>query len=85
MRISTEEQVPGYWIAVDDDTYDGAPDSHSIVGHGSTEQEAIDDLILETEEREERYPEEPCEHGHMGCAFREGGRCTDEYPINDEE
>lgn len=34
------------WCAVDDDTYDGAPDSgtrHEI-GYGATEQEAIDDL-----------------------------------------
>lgn len=35
------------WRAVDDNTYDGAPDSGNRhqVGHGATEQEAIDDLL----------------------------------------
>lgn len=32
------------WSAVDDDTYDGAEDSHCPIGHGATEQEAINDL-----------------------------------------
>lgn len=34
------------WCAVDDDTYDGAPDSGNRhhVGYGATEQEAVDDL-----------------------------------------
>lgn len=37
------------WQAWDDDTYDGAPDSatRSQVGHGATEQEAIDSLLRE--------------------------------------
>ena len=33
------------WDAIDDDTYDGAEDSHCPVGRGATEQEAIDDLM----------------------------------------
>jgi hypothetical protein len=33
------------WSAIDDDTYDGADDSHCPIGRGATEQEAIDDLL----------------------------------------
>lgn len=33
------------WSAIDDDTYDGAEDSHCPIGRGRTEQEAIDDLL----------------------------------------
>lgn len=35
------------WSAVDDDTYDGAPDSptRGQIGHGATEAEAIADLL----------------------------------------
>lgn len=33
------------WSAIDDHTYDGAEDSHCPIGHGATEQEAIDDLL----------------------------------------
>lgn len=35
------------WSAVDDDTYDGAPDSarRNQVGHGATEEAAIADLM----------------------------------------
>lgn len=35
------------WSAVDDDTYDGAPDSstRNQIGHGATEAEAIAELI----------------------------------------
>ena len=32
------------WCAVDDDTYDGAPDSNCPVGYGATKEEAIEDL-----------------------------------------
>ncbi len=38
------------WSAIDDDTYDGAEDSHCPIGHGATEQEAIDDLMRQIEE-----------------------------------
>lgn len=38
------------WSAVDDDTYDGADDSHCPIGHGATEQEAIDDLMQQIED-----------------------------------
>ncbi len=40
------------WTAVDDDTYDGAPDSHCPIGYGATEQDAIDDLLIQIDERE---------------------------------
>jgi hypothetical protein len=42
MKIRTEEQLPGCWVAYDDDTYDGPP---SPCGSGFSEQEAIDDLF----------------------------------------
>jgi len=32
------------WIAVDEDTYCGAPDSDSLIGRGVTEDEAVEDL-----------------------------------------
>lgn len=40
------------WQAVDDDTYDGAPDSgnRNQVGHGATEAGAIGDLLKILEE-----------------------------------
>lgn len=40
------------WSAVDDDTYDGAPDSRSaVIGWGRTEEEAIADLLDQIEEK----------------------------------
>jgi len=39
------------WSAIDDDTYDGAEDSHCPIGYGATEAEAIADLMREIEER----------------------------------
>jgi hypothetical protein len=38
------------WSAVDDDTYDGAEDSHCPIGYGATEEQAIDDLKRQIEE-----------------------------------
>ena len=40
------------WSAIDDNTYDGAPDSstRNQIGYGRTEQDAIDDLIAQLEE-----------------------------------
>ena len=46
MRIKTERQY-FQWVAYDDETYDGAPDSSRrarAIGTGDTEQEAIEDL-----------------------------------------
>lgn len=45
------------WSAIDDDTYDCDCDqdgffSRSPIGRGATEQEAIDDLLAQIEERE---------------------------------
>jgi hypothetical protein len=40
------------WSAIDDDTYDGAEDSHCPIGHGATEQEAIADLLEQIEAAE---------------------------------
>jgi hypothetical protein len=33
------------WSAIDQDTYDGAEDSHCPVGRGATERAAINDLV----------------------------------------
>jgi hypothetical protein len=38
------------WSAIDDDTYDGADDSSCPIGHGATEQDAIDDLLEQIDE-----------------------------------
>lgn len=51
MNICATRIYHGEWMAVDDDTYDGAPDSKSPCGVGSTEQEAIDDLREKIAER----------------------------------
>lgn len=53
MRVRTDhwpKPVPSArfdWSAVDEDTYDGAPDSgnRNDVGYGATEAEAIADLL----------------------------------------
>lgn len=56
MKIRTEFVDPPIpdrrfdWSAVDDDTYDGAPDSHCPIGRGRTESEAIADLLEQLEE-----------------------------------
>ena len=55
MRIKTEYVYPPIpdrnhdWSAIDDNTYDGPG---SPMGWGRTEQEAIDDLLRQLEERE---------------------------------
>lgn len=38
------------WSAIFKGEYDGAPDSHSLIGRGPTEQAAIADLIEQDEE-----------------------------------
>lgn len=40
------------WSAVTDD-YDGADDSNCPIGYGATEQQAIDDLIMQIEDEAE--------------------------------
>lgn len=51
IRIRTNYDYPPIpirqfdWSAIDDDTYDGADDSHCPIGHGTTEAEAIEDLL----------------------------------------
>lgn len=62
MRIKTSFDYPSIpvrsfdWSAWDDDTYDADCDQDGFfttcpVGHGATEQEAIDDLLEQIEER----------------------------------
>ena len=54
MKLRTEYVYPPIpirsfdWSAIDDDTYDGPG---SPVGHGPTEQAAIDDLMEQLEEQ----------------------------------
>ena len=51
MKIKTNYEYPPIpirdydWSAIDDDTYDGAEDSHCPIGWGRTEEEAIADLM----------------------------------------
>ena len=47
MKIRTEQQS-GFWIAVDDDTYDGPP---APLGWGRTEEQAIADLKEQLEQQ----------------------------------
>ena len=51
MDIRATRIYHGEWIAVDDDIYDGAPDSKSLCGVGPTEAAAIDDLLTKMAER----------------------------------
>lgn len=44
MNIQTERAYVGFY-AYDDDSYDGVPDGNTTIGHGMTEQEAIEDLM----------------------------------------
>lgn len=59
MRITTTYHGPTVyprcaWTAIDEDTYDGAPDSKCAhMGFGNTELEAVQDLMLILEEEEE--------------------------------
>ena len=49
MKIVTEQPWI-VWTAVDEDTYDG--ENRIEMGIGATEQEAIEDLLWQLEERE---------------------------------
>lgn len=42
------------WSAIDSDTYDGDPDSNCPIGRGATERDAINNLVEEMLDREER-------------------------------
>ncbi len=52
MKIETIWQsTPRLWLAIDSETYDGAPDSkQNTRGVGATEREAINDLLQQLEE-----------------------------------
>ncbi len=44
------------WSAVDDDRYDGAPDTKApfnLIGEGATEQQAIEDLLQQIQDHED--------------------------------
>lgn len=45
------------WCAVDSDTFDGAPDTHPPcpIGYGSTEAEAIADLLEQIADRADQF------------------------------
>ena len=57
MNIVVEEDLSGFapkscrFTAIDDDTYDGAPDSktRSQIGLGATAEEAVADLMFQIE------------------------------------
>jgi hypothetical protein len=57
VKIMTEFVYPSIpirdfdWIAVDDDTYDGANGCMCAVGHGASEEAAIADLKRQIEEQ----------------------------------
>ena len=53
MKIITDRLVDGSYVAYDEDTYDGAPDSDNILGFGDTEKEAIEDFKEELEYEKE--------------------------------
>ena len=59
MKVRTEMHYVGEWTAIDEDTYDGAPDAgHAgMIGWGATEQEAIEDLQRLFRERAEANEE----------------------------
>lgn len=44
------ESMPGMYIAIFDQEYDGAPDSRNPVGMGKTEEAAVADLIEQEEQ-----------------------------------
>lgn len=52
MKVVTTLVFPGIYQAIDEDTYDGSPDSPTRhhVGIGKTEQLAIADLMEEIEQ-----------------------------------
>lgn len=60
MRIRTDHVFPPIpdrscdWSAIDEDTYDGAPDTHPPcpIGRGATEAEAIADLLEQIQEQQ---------------------------------
>lgn len=60
MRIRTDYVFPPIpdrscdWSAIDEDTYDGAPDTHPPcpIGRGATEAEAIADLLEQIQEQQ---------------------------------
>lgn len=47
MDIQTENVRPGLWAAIDADTYDGADEQLNQVGMGTSEANAIRDLIAQ--------------------------------------
>jgi hypothetical protein len=48
IKVRTSNCILSDWSAIDDATYDG---ERCEIGRGATEQEAIDDLIWQIEER----------------------------------
>ena len=58
IRIAYYPDLEEYGLTtVDDDTYDGAPDSKSnIIGYGNTKMEAVDDLLENLHEHELNKP-----------------------------
>ena len=84
----------GYWTCVDDDTYDGAPDSglHAhLIGLGRTEQEAIanwhaeyadyqESLTMAQPDILEQSASMPIEHDALDDKRRDDVRSDDREP-----
>lgn len=54
MKITTQLCPNNEYCAIDEDTYDGAPDGRNIQGWGKTELEAVRDLVDLLEDLEQQ-------------------------------
>jgi hypothetical protein len=55
MKIHTHQPYGEWYTAIDEDTYDGAPDSHALIGIGISERAAIEDLVNQVIEKLEEH------------------------------
>jgi hypothetical protein len=54
VKIRTQQHYRDQWTAIDESTYDGAPDAGAArtMGLGNTEETAIEDLLRQMEDGE---------------------------------
>ncbi len=55
MKITTTLCPNNEYYAIDEDSYDGAPDGNNTQGWGKTELEAVQDLVWKLEDIEQKY------------------------------